>query len=332
MPRARSLMSSEPKKNMVANTMNPLHELTQTREMQFDFQSVQFPFEIESSETIISSTVELTGSWESNQLCLYIELIGDSGVFVDIGANIGINSIFASKVGTNSRVLAIEASPVNFAILTRNIARNCDARVAAAHMAIADHDGRLSFVGSGTNAHIDLQSEAAATTVDCRTLDSLYAARSLSHVDLIKIDVEGYTDLVLSHADNALKVTRHAIIEFSYNDVVTRLRGSKNLAPSHREVLGHCDMLFDLLRRSFTHFYYISRHAGLVRLDDPRELFKLMIDGPSVGDVLCSRGAMVGAMSATAFGFDMLANLMHENHLRIVEIQRLQAALAAFEH
>ncbi len=314
---------------MAVNMMIPTSEAIPTREMRFDYQAVAFPFEIEASETIISGAVASTGSWESNQLGLYLGLIGDAGVFVDIGANIGINSIFASKVAANCRVLAIEASPINFSILARNISRNCDGRVDIAHMAISDHDGRLSFVGSGTNAHIDLQSDASAATVECRTLDSLYAAHALSDVNLIKIDVEGYTDLVLNHADQALAATRHAIIEFSYDDVVTRLRGSTNVEPDHRSVLAHCDALFEVLRRGFSHFHYISRHAGLVRLDEPRDLFKLMIDGPAVGDVLCSREASNGAISPTAYVFDLLARLMYENHLRIVEIQQLQAELAA---
>ncbi len=297
--------------------------------MRFDYQNVTFSFEIESGESIISAAVASTGNWESNQLCLYAELLGEAGVFVDIGANIGINSIFASKVASNCKVLAIEASPNNFSLLARNVSHGCGNHVDIAHLAISDHDGRLSFFGSGTRAHIDLRSDASSAMVDCRTLDSLYAAFSLSHVDLIKIDVEGYTDLVLSHADRALARTRNAIIEFSYDDVAARLTGSSDVAPDHRAVLEHCTKLFDVLRRSFTHFYYISRHAGLVRLDEPRELFALMIDGPAVGDVLCSRTAIDDAISPAAHAFGLISRLMHENHLRIVEIQRLQAELAA---
>ena len=74
-------------------------------------------------------------------------------VAFDLGANIGyITLILADLVGKNGQVYAVEPSPRNFEILTKNIElNNCADRVSAYQLAISDKDGMTSFFLSSSS-------------------------------------------------------------------------------------------------------------------------------------------------------------------------------------
>lgn len=292
---------------------------------------VEFDFELEADEAIIANAVRTSGCWEPNQLELYPLLIGEGGTFVDVGANVGLNSIFAYRACPGCQVFSFEPSATNFETLQRNLARNgSPSRVVALRQAVADFNGTIGFPGSGTNAHLDPEAGPEVDRVDCRTLDATYAALGLTSVDLIKIDVEGYTDLVLADSSSALAITRHAIVEFSRDDTARRLADGGGQA-SPAAVTRHCSALFEILERHYHHFYYLSRHRGPVRLAEPGDLFNLMVDGPPVGDVLCCREPFSPSKSSMAYCLETIAQLMYENHLRIVENQRLDHRINQLE-
>ena len=295
-----------------------------TKSLTFQYDGISFQFEIGAEESIISGNVESTGSWEDNQLSLYRDLIGDHGVFVDIGANVGINSIFAKLSQPNARVVAVEPEPRNFAILSRNAEKY---GVELNNLAIADQPGQMGFAGTGTNAHFTADKDAIQ--VECVTLDAF--TQSLGHIDLMKIDVEGFTDLVLSEASAALRRTSSVIIEFSYGDTESRLRTMGNVTPSRADVVEHSEELFDQLRPHFSHFYYISRHHGLVDLKDTADLYEIMFSEAAVGDILATKVPMQGAISGLAMAFRMVCELRQHNHLRLSSIQALDARVGELE-
>src|SRR5690242_16908510 len=91
-----------------------------TNEFKFQFEEVSFEVGLAAHEKVISTELARSRSWESHQLRLYSRLIGESGIFVDVGANVGINSIFAKLKKPNARILAIEPNPQNFHLLCEN--------------------------------------------------------------------------------------------------------------------------------------------------------------------------------------------------------------------
>lgn len=280
----------------------------------FNYQGVTFPFVIDEKEMIISQTIETTGVWEANQLSLYETIIPDNGVFIDVGANVGVNSIYAKMKRPTARVIAVEPEPGNFERLSQNCA---DFSIQLHNLAIADHRGSIGFTGTGTNAHISANAEHR---VPCDTLDNFTASLAVETIDLIKIDVEGYTDVVLSNADETLSRTKVAIIEFSHGDILSRLR---ILDQPASKAIEHSEEIFDRLRPHFPHIYYISRGEGLVKLDNTSDLFEIMFSEVSVGDILASRDHM-SSISTIAFAFRNILELKRQNHLRLLQIRELR--------
>lgn len=295
-----------------------------TKSLTFEYSGVGFRFEIGADEYIISDNIENTGVWEDNQLSLYRDLIREDGVFVDVGANVGVNSIYAKLSQPGARVIAIEPEPRNFAILSRNAAGRS---IELHNLAIADKPGEMGFEGTGTNAHLSISRNAIK--VKCVTLDSF--TETIDRINLMKIDVEGFTDLVLAKSRDALSRTSNVIIEFSYGDTERRLTSMGVENPTRADVVRHSEALFDSLKLNFKHFYYISRKDGLVDLLETKDLYEIMFAEASVGDILATRIPRSDAISALAFGFRQVCQLLSQNHMRMTDAQTLAARVDELE-
>jgi FkbM family methyltransferase len=120
-------------------------------------------------------------------------------VAVDVGANVGVYSLFLAKqVGPSGIVVACEPDPENLAALVANLARNHLRHVRIVDAAIADHEGTVSFsAGRHTTSRIADSSAAATCRVRVTTLDALCAERRPLFA---KVDVEGAEHLVLRGA------------------------------------------------------------------------------------------------------------------------------------
>ncbi len=142
---------------------------------------------------------------ESHAMDLIRPYLKAGGVFVDIGANIGLYSIFASQIiGKQGKVVAIEPHPVTGKKLSYNLKTNNCRNVYLHRVAISISDGIIDFwPETGKNAgRSSLLKEAVGKTgnkitVQGRKLEQLLSTEQVEAVDLIKIDVEGYEDRAL---------------------------------------------------------------------------------------------------------------------------------------
>jgi FkbM family methyltransferase len=127
-------------------------------------------------------------------------------VFVDIGANVGLFSLFvAAKSGGSARILAIEPEPGNLARLTFNIRANGNLPIKMLPTALNDVAGEVAIEVNrrdrgGSRVQVI---EAIGTTTDdvifvpSQTLTEVVAAENLDAIDALKIDVEGMEDAIL---------------------------------------------------------------------------------------------------------------------------------------
>jgi len=126
-------------------------------------------------------------------------------VFVDVGANAGLYSLYAAlNAGEGARILAIEP---NAALLARfafnlRLARKAqyaapEIDVATACVAVGDHDGEGLLSTSGDEGSRSLSGTGSGRPVQVRRLAALLAEHAIGKITVLKIDVEGYEDRVL---------------------------------------------------------------------------------------------------------------------------------------
>lgn len=131
-------------------------------------------------------------------------LVAGARVF-EIGAHQGVVAMILGKlVGATGQVIAVEATPHNFSIATKNVTLNGLSQVRVLHAAGADTPGVLQF-SPRMNGHVAAAGEAS---VDVRalTVDELTAEHGAPQV--LFVDVEGYELHVLRGAERTLREHR----------------------------------------------------------------------------------------------------------------------------
>ena len=123
------------------------------------------------------------------------------GVFVDVGANVGTYAmVLARQVGESGKVIAIEPHPVTHERLAFNRGASCATQVSLVAAAAGPSDGEL-MIETGDNlgaSHVvDGNPLGNAIKVASLRLQRILHDAGVSHVDALKIDVEGYEDRIL---------------------------------------------------------------------------------------------------------------------------------------
>lgn len=154
--------------------------------------------------------------------------LGPDTLFVDIGANAGIYSVWAADLGAD--VISVEPDAAALAALRANAALNSyEFEVVPA--ALFASEGLMSFTEElGPQNHV-LEGDAAATapsrhSVQATTLDQVLGDR-VAHG--VKVDVEGAERFVLEGAHQALAEGRLRVIQLEYNTLAQTYYGETRL-------------------------------------------------------------------------------------------------------
>ena len=143
------------------------------------------------------------------EMLAWRRVLGNGGLFVDIGANVGTYTIWAAELG--AEVIALEPAADTFGLLQENIALN-GYQVTAVQAAAGDHCGTARFT-AGLDAGNCLDTDGPVET-RLVTVDSLIGDRSVTGM---KIDVEGFEIDVLRGAARALAEQRIGLIQLEWN-------------------------------------------------------------------------------------------------------------------
>ena len=125
------------------------------------------------------------------------------GVFVDVGANVGTYAMaLARQVGSGGKVIAIEPHPVTHARLAFNRAASGFTQVDLVAAAAGPSDGELLIETDGDNLGasriVSGEPTGHAIRVPSLRLQRTLDDAGVTHVDALKIDVEGFEDRVLT--------------------------------------------------------------------------------------------------------------------------------------
>lgn len=142
------------------------------------------------------------------------------GVLVDLGANIGLATLWMATKWGAQEVIGAEPSSANARVARQNFERN-GLIGDVLEVAVGGDDGKAVFMaGPGaTNGRIDFNGEAqngeSTTTVDIVTMKTLLSRLpNDTPLDLVKIDIEGGEQALLTHNPEWLQRVNVLICEF----------------------------------------------------------------------------------------------------------------------
>jgi FkbM family methyltransferase len=165
-----------------------------------------------------------------------LSYLRQNDIVIDVGANIGVLSLrAASIVGNDGRVFAIEPHRVTFGFLRGNVLLNRQfSNIDVFNLAVGEAKKTVGITNKGSDDQNEIVPNGEMK-VQLDTLDNIFD-KTLTCVDLLKIDVEGYEKFVLVGASEILRKTKCVYIEsweahftkygYSTTDVLEILRAS----------------------------------------------------------------------------------------------------------
>ena len=142
-------------------------------------------------------------AYEPGTIDLFYRLAKNASVILDVGAYVGYFTLVAGLANRTARVFAFEPMEAIHRRLIENVERNHLGNAECLNVAVGDEPGTARFFfsqtafreGLPTSSSLSesfMQGAPGLTGVDVPvvTLDEFCAGRSVTHVDLVKIDTE----------------------------------------------------------------------------------------------------------------------------------------------
>lgn len=186
----------------------------------------------------------------------YEPRLGDT--VVDIGAGIGDDAVaFSRLVGSTGRVIAIEAHPKTYRCLLKTIKANRIDNVIPVNAAVSEHEGHIAISDGEHYLSNSLHDGRGAVNVRACTLNAILTETGSSHVDLIKMNIEGAETAALKGMKGILDAIPHVVVschdfkadrgeslEFRTNDAVRRIMTESGFNLQSRETDPRAEVRF----------------------------------------------------------------------------------------
>lgn len=181
---------------------------------QYDFILNIFP----KTDTGVERSLYYTGTYEKGLLNLFKDFLKPGETFIDIGANIGLMSIFASKiVGEKGKVFSFEPNPSTLQLLHKNLSLNSIKNVTVCPFALGSENAAQQIyanwhINRGGASLVKPTTDSESFDIEVVRFDMFYNEHIKSEIALIKIDVEGFEMQVLGGFGNILEQTSPYLI------------------------------------------------------------------------------------------------------------------------
>lgn len=167
---------------------------------------------------------------------IYEPYIKTDGVYLDLGANIGLWTMWAYPHA--SRIIAVEPSSDHFETFTKMLEYNkMTDKVTPLKVAISNQNTELNFyhVPNTTANSLIKIADSLVTEVEkvkAITLKTLFEEQKIDHVDLMKMDIEGEEMKVIASSEFdeiAPKIDKivfeyHSFTGIGKNNIITSLK------------------------------------------------------------------------------------------------------------
>ena len=154
-------------------------------------------------------------------------LLPDSPTAFDVGFHAGefADAVFAAR--PNARIIGFEPA-ASIGGTYKQVHPSIDRRISLESIAVADQEGEFVFHDDSSAQNsltsIEPTHRTVSYSVRTTTIDTYASLHGIDHIDLLKIDVEGYDLHVLEGAQQMLEAQQIDLFVFEYNSawVLTR--------------------------------------------------------------------------------------------------------------
>ncbi len=180
----------------------------------------------------IGKKMFLYGKFEEKEFASVGKFIKSDSIILDIGANIGITSLFFSKVASDGLIFSFEPAKDTFSILLKNVKNNNN--VVPLNFGFSDVNSIETFYESSDNAYSSFKDTKRKKVINKvkalqLNLDGFFELLNLEKINFIKIDVEGLEFNVLKGGSNVIDKYRPIIFCEIYNGLNSNLKSIETI-------------------------------------------------------------------------------------------------------
>lgn len=200
---------------------NKLKKFTKETVIDFDFQEVKFKILVNPKNGTVDNEIFLQGVYEPSFLKVIKQNLRSGDTYIDIGANIGQHSLFASRVvGDTGRVVAFEPVSKIYEQFKQSVILNNFENIKIHNLACGEEEKEMFIYMTESNmggSSLVFGSESREKEkINVVTADSILVDEP--QIDFIKIDVEGYEyEAMLGLIETLKKHHPKIMLEYSYD-------------------------------------------------------------------------------------------------------------------
>ena len=162
----------------------------------------------------------LTHVWLIGEYSKHDFQIKKTDVVIDVGAHIGLFSLYASQHCTKGKIFAFEPIKENYEILESNKKLNDFSNIQSENCAISNVTSKITLYQSNDESgHSKFIQTNNPVEVASKSLNDFFKENRLESVNLLKLDCEGSEyEIIDSLEDKYFEMTEKMIIEYHLAD------------------------------------------------------------------------------------------------------------------
>lgn len=145
------------------------------------------------------------------------ELTGQVSNVVDLGANVGISTLYFAERYRTAKVLAVEPDISSYTCLQRNVKTiSAGSRVSADQACVSDKRGTVRFSKQGPSWGRSIVEEGGIE-VPSFTIADLLDKHGIENVDILKMDIEGAEKLAFKSVNEWINRVGWIVVEVHFS-------------------------------------------------------------------------------------------------------------------
>ena len=195
------------------------------------FDNIKLKIRNNSTDLMALTNVWIVREYENEKID-----IKKNDIIIDVGAHIGLFSLFISQFCKNGKIFSYEPISENFNLLKSNIALNECKNIFPFKFAISDKSSKIKiFLNDDQSGHSIMSDSGPCVLIDSILLKEIFDTNKITKCNLLKLDCEGAEyGIINSLPKEYFEKIEKIIIEYHFADSKPEL--SHNLIGKIREM------------------------------------------------------------------------------------------------
>ena len=188
------------------------------------FGNIKLKIRNHSTDLMALTNVWIVREYENEKI-----KINDNDIIIDVGAHIGLFSLFASQFCKNGKIFSYEPISENFNLLKSNIILNDCKNIFPFQFGVSEKSSKIKiFLNDDQSGHSIMSNSGSSRMVDSILLKEVFDLNKIPICNLLKLDCEGAEyEIINSLPEVYLEKIEKIVIEYHFADSKPEL--SRNL-------------------------------------------------------------------------------------------------------